>query len=267
VRWTSRLCLAVVAMAVPACADDAPFLNTDPASVIGKGEHAIQQWLSWAQGHTGESYNAFESLTEFDYGLSKRVQLSLTLAYDWDRTRSPGDAAATSSVVGVQGEAIFIVAATDKSPVGIAVAVDPAWNSSSRGIALRLLLTKYLGGFENVLNINFENAWDKNGVDGWTESGAVTVNYGLGYALDKHWTIALEAGNQFAFSRLVSDVDFDHAGHTVFLGPTVEYDCSLAVFTVGLQAQLPVASGGEVTRGYRDDAERWRAGFRITRAL
>jgi hypothetical protein len=267
VRIPAALLMAAAAVFGSAAADDAPFLNTDPASVMAKGDHAIQQWLSFAQGHSGESYNAFESLTEYDYGLTDRIQLAATLAYDWDRTRPPGGPTATTSLVGVQAEAIFILVPTDKSPVGIALAVAPAWNTDSRGIAVRLLLTKYLWGFEHVLNINFENGWEKDGAGGWDESGALTLNYGLGLALDEHWTLALEAGNQFAFSRLVTSVNFDDAGTTVFLGPTVEYDCPLAVFTLGFQTQLPLASGGSVAGGYRTDAERWRAGFRVARSI
>ena len=257
----------ILMMLTPALADDAPFLDTDPASVMAKGDHAIVQWLSFAHGHAGESYNALESLTEFDYGLSDRIQLSATLAYDWDRTRPAGEAAATTSLIGAQAEAIFILAPTDKSPVGIALAVDPSFAPSTRAIALRMLLTKYTGGFEHVLNINIENGWEKDG-PGWSEASTIDLNYGLGYAIDKHWTVALEVGNQFAFSRLVTAVDFHDAGTTIFAGPTVEYARGAATVTLGLRAQLPLASGGgNVVNGYRADAERWRAGLRILRTL
>ena len=257
------LCLAVL----PATADDAPFLGTDPASVLPKGDVLVQQWLSWANGQSGQSYNAFESLSEFDYGLTDRVQLALTLAYDWERTRPPGGPAETSSLVGLQGELIYIVAPTDQSPVGIAVAIDPAFNPATRGVAFRILLTKYLWGFEHVLNVNFENAWEKDGVGGWQQSGAVVFNYGLAAALDKHWTVGLEFGNQFTFNRLVTAVNFKDAGTTLYLGPTLEYDGSFAVVTFGVQAQLPVANGKNAVNGYTADAERWRAGLRISRAI
>lgn len=253
--------------AVAAAADDAPFLGTDPASVLPQGGHAVQQWLSWAGGHTGESYNAFEAVTEYDYGLTDRVQLAATLAYDWDRTRPLGGPPVSTSLAGIQGEAIFILAAIDKNPLGVALAIDPAYNSASRGIAVRLLLTKYFWGFEHVLNINFENGWENNNTGLQVENGAVAFNYGLGYAVDPHWTVSFEAGNQFTFDRLVTSVNFKDAGIAVFLGPTVEYDCAAVIITAGVQAQLPVASGGNVVKGYRTDAERWRAGLRFSRSI
>jgi hypothetical protein len=252
---------------LPATADDAPFLGTDPASVMAEGDRAVQQWLSWGTGQAGQSYNAFESLTEFDYGLTDRIQLALTLAYDWDRTRPPGGPAATSSLVGLQGELVYILAATDQSPVGIALAIDPAFNSAARSFAFRILLTKYFWGLENVLNINFENVWEKDGSGGWQESGAVVFNYGLGYGLGQHWTVALELGNQLTFNRLVTAANFKDSGTTLYLGPTVEYDSSLAVVSVGVQMQLPVASGQNVVNGYMADAERWRAGLRVARSI
>jgi hypothetical protein len=267
VSFFSRLAAALCVMALPALADDAPFLNTDPASVMSKGDKALQQWINGAYGHSGESYGAFQSLTEFDYGLTDRIQIAGTLAYSWDRTRMPGGPTETASIVGVQGEMVYLLAATDKNPVGIALAIDPAFDPSTRAIALRLLLTKYTGGFEHVLNINFDNGWEKNGTGGWDESGAVTINYGLGYALNKNWTVALEMGNQFAFGRLVTAVNFEDAGATFFIGPTVQYDCPLAAVSFGVQAQLPLASGGNVSGGYRTDAERWRASLRIARSI
>jgi len=259
--------VAFCLLALPAAADDAPFLGTDPASVLPKGDVLAQQWLSWANGQSGQSYNAFESLTEFDYGLTDRVQLAFTLAYDWDRTRPSGGPAATSSLIGLQGELIYIFAPTDQSPVGIALAVDPAFNSATRGVAFRVLLTKYLWGMEHVLNINFENGWEKDSSGDWQENGAVVFNYGIGYSLDKHWTVGLELGNQFTFDRLVTAVNFKDAGTTLYLGPTVQYDGSFAVVTFGVQAQLPVATGNNTVNGYTADAERWRAGVRVSRAI
>lgn len=263
------LCAALLGfgLTLPAFADDAPFLGTDPASVPEKGEIDVQQWLSWGYGGTGQSYNGIQSLTEIDYALTDRIQVALTLSYDWSRARPPGGPTETSSLMGVQGELIYVVAPIDTSLVGIALALDPAFAPNSRAFAVRLLLTKYFARFENVLNINFENAWDKDAFGHWQESGAIGFTYGLAHALDKHWTLAIEFGNQLSFSQLVTSGSFRDSANTMYLGPTVEYDCDLAVFTFGIQTQLPLASGNNTVNGYTTDAERWRAGFRVARAI
>jgi hypothetical protein len=267
VRRPAVLALAFAALFTPARADDAPFLNTDPASTLAAGEMAVQQWFAWAAGHSGQSYRAFESLTEFDIGISDRLQLAATLVYDWDYTRPPGSPAATTSLAGFQGELVYVLAPADQSPVGVALAIDPVFNPASHGLAVRLLLTKFLWGFEHVLNINFENSWDKDGAGGWSESGAIVFNYGLGYALNPHWTVGLELGNQFTFSRLATSVNFRDPGSTLFLGPSLQYDGAPLVISLGVQAQLPLASGGDVVNGYRADAERWRASLRFSHSL
>lgn len=251
----------------PALADDAPFLGTDPASVMAPGEKAVQQWLVFGHGHARESYSALQSETEFDYGVSDRLQLSLSLLYNWTRTKPSGEAASSSSLVGLHGEAVWSVTTTDKSPLGIALAIDPAFNSSSRSVAVRLLLTKYLARFENVLNINFENNWDKDLAGHWQPSSAISFNYGLAHPLNKHWTIALEFGNEFAFDHILSLTGLSTTAHTFYAGPTVQYECEQATFSLGVQTQLPFSSGDKVVNGYTADAEHWHLAFRVSRAI
>lgn len=259
-RSTLAAAFAFIAASVPALADDAPFLNTDPASVVAKGDTAVQQWLSWAHGQSGTSFNAFESLTEFDYGLTDRIQLALTVSNVWTRVKAPGSPAEVSDFPGLAAEVIIVALPTDTSPIGVAFAVDPAIDSTSHGIAGRVLLTKYILGFENVLNINFEDNWSKDDNGHWQGQGAVSFNYGIARALDKHWTLGLEFGNQFTFSRLVTDVAFANFGTTLFLGPSLQYDSGSWVVTAGLQLQLP-------RKGYDPEAERMRAGLRFSTAI
>jgi hypothetical protein len=253
--------------AVPALADDAPFLGTDPASVMAAGDKSLQQWFSFAHGHSGESFSAIQTQTEFDYGVSDRLQVGLSLIYDWSRTRPPGEAASTTSLAGLQGEAIWSVLATDKSPLGVAIAVDPAFDASSRGIAFRLLLTKYFAHFENILDINFENNWAKDETGHWQSSSAIIFNYGLAHPINAHWTIGLEVGNEFAFDNLLTSADLGSSAATFFAGPTVQYDFGTGTIGLGIQTQLPFASGAHCAGAYTADAERWRVGFRYARAI
>lgn len=251
----------------PAVADDAPFLGTDPASVVAPGDLLVQQWFNWSTGQTRASFNAFESQTEFDYGVTDRLQLALTLVYDWSRTRPAGKPADTDSLPGLAAEAVYIVAPADASPVGLALAVDPAFNAQSRGIAVRVLLQKYLWGLEHVLNINFEDDWDKDESGNWMGSSGITFNYGLAYPIDRNWTLAIELGNEFANDALLSDGRLSGLTNTFFLGPTIQYDCDLATITLGIQAQMPWSSGSGAEDGFKIDAERFRFGLRLTRTI
>lgn len=269
VRYVTKSILAIllgVAMS-PALADDAPFLGTDPASVMGQGEKAVQQWFSFAHGHSGESYSGFETQSEFDYGVSDHLQLSLSLLYDWNRSKPSGGSASSTGLVGMQGEAIWQVAPADKEPLGLAIAVDPAFDPSSRGLAVRLLFTTYIAHFENVLNINFENNWDKDGASHWQSSSAIVFNYGLAHALDKHWTLGVEFGNESAFDSLLTGVNLGSIASTFYAGPTVQYACTFATISFGVETQLPISSGNNIVKGYTADAERWRMALRLARAI
>lgn len=258
---------ALGAVICPALADDAPFLGTDPASVMGQGEKTVQQWFSFGHGHVGESYTFAESQTEFDYGVSDRLQLGISLLYDWSRTKPSGGPAVSTGLVGLQGEAIWQVMSADKSPLGLAIAVDPAFDPSSRGLAMRLLLTTYLAHFENVLDINFENNWDKDGAGHWQSSSAIVFNYGLAHALDKHWTIGVEFGNEFALHSLLTSADLGSIASTFYAGPTVQYACAFATISLGIETQLPISSGENAINGYTADAERWRVALRLARSI
>ena len=271
-RYFTNTIMAILAgiapsLSPPALADDAPFLGTDPASVMGQGEKAVQQWVSFAHGHSGESHSGFETQTEFDYGVSDHLQLSLSLLYDWTRSKPSGRPANTTDLVGVQSEAIWQVASADKEPLGLAIAVDPAFDPSSRGLAVRLLFTTYIAHFENVLNINFENNWDKDSASRWQSSSAIIFNYGLAHALDKHWTIGVEFGNESAFDSLLTGVNLGSIASTFYAGPTLQYACAFATISFGVETQLPISSGDNIANGYTADAERWRMALRLARSI
>lgn len=259
--------VATFALVLPAAADDAPFLNTDPTAVAAKGEFDIQQWFNAGYGSTAQSFGSFEAQTEFDYGVTDRLQLALSLLYDWSRTRPQGGPADTDSLPGIAAEAIYVAMPAETSPIGLAFAFDPAVNANSRGFALRVLLEKHFGGWQHVLNVNFDNDWEKDDLGHWQGSSGIVFNYGLAYALDTHWTLAMEVGNELSFEHLLTDGHL--GGHTdaIFIGPTIQYDCSLAAISLGVETQLPVASGSGVTDGYSADGERWRFALRFARAV
>jgi hypothetical protein len=265
-RWQAgAFCLA--ALLQPALADGDPFLATDPSTVAAAGETDLQQWFSWHSGHTGEGFQEFESLSEVDYGLTDRLQLALTLAYDWSRVRPPGSPALAQDFAGLQGEVIYVLLPVEQSPLGLSLAVDPYVNAAERGIAFRLLLEKDLFGLQNVLDVNFENSWERQGPGDWRGSSGLAINYGIAYPLTPRWTVALEFGNERGFDTVFTDFGLRQESSSFFLGPTLQYDCALAVVTLGLQAQLPWATGQDAVHGFTPAAERLRLGLRLARAI
>jgi len=259
------ICLTL--MLQPACADSDPFLGTDPTQLPAAGEVDLLQWASWRTGHQGESYNELQSQTEVDYGLTDRIQLALTLEYDWSRERPPASPEVRMDFAGLAGEVIFVLLPVAHAPLGLALAVDPAFNPAERGIDFRLLLEKNIFGLQHVLNINQENVWERLGPGDWTGSSGLSFNYGVAYALAPQWKVALEFGNERGFDSLFGDLSLRQQSNTFFLGPTLQYDCELMVVTLGMQAQLPWASGRDAVHGYTPGAERFRLGLRLARQI
>lgn len=259
--------LLLLLAAIPAYADQAPFLGADPTVVSGQGVMTVQQWFSWAHGNNNQSFNAFESQTEFDLGLTDRLDLALTLVYDWSRERASGGPAVTDSEPGFAAELLYLAMPVETSPFGLAFAIDPTIDGSSRAFAFRVLLEKRASGLQHVLNINFDNEWQKDGLGHWQGTSGIAFNYGLAYAVDEHWTVALEFGNELAFDDLLIGGRLTAHTNTIYIGPTVQYDCALAAISFGVQTQLPIASGSGVAHSYTDDAERLRLSLRLARTI
>jgi len=200
----------------PRVGDDEPFIEANPATVIGKREVSFQQWLGWSAGGTAASFSGFQSVREFDFGLS--------------------------------------------------LAFDLAFAATERGFEQRLLAQKHVFAFENVLNIGFNNVWARDGAE-WERTSALSVNCAIAFPPNEHWTVSFEANNQVGFDGLFPWRGVQESSNAHFIGPTIQYDCDLAVATFGIQAQPPWLSENASDGGYTPGAERFRALRRVFKTI
>lgn len=268
--FTRMLSLFVLAaLAPPAFADDQPFLNVDTTAVAAAGETDLQQWLGWANGHAGESFNQFESVSEIDYGLSNRAQLAASAEFALERTRQGALPARTDGFAGLSCELVYLIVPPDQAGFGAAFSLEGALSVGEREIALRALFQRAFldGAVLGALDIGVAQSWEKND-DGWSRASALQFDLGIACPLDPQWTVALEFDNEHGFDGLV--FSGPQVSNTFFLGPTIQYAAPLGVVTFGFQAQLPWADASEPDAGkdgYIADAERFRLALRLTRAL
>jgi hypothetical protein len=264
---TLWICAVAAGITVPCFADDDAFVEVDPTTIVGKGEMLFQQWLGWTHGHCAQSFNGLQAVSEFDYGLTDRLQLAVSLEYDWERLRAPLRPAETSDYPALSAEAIYVLIPAEKGRFGLSVALAPSISRDDHGFEARVLMQRDVFGFHNVLNIGFENVWDRD-AGHWVEGGGLSVNYGIAFPLTQHWTVSLEANNERGFDGLFPSVGIHQSSDTYFAGPTIQYDCDFAVFTLGAQAQLPLGgAGSDDADGYSPDVERFRMVARITKAV
>src|SRR5579871_3669274 len=194
------------ALVAPAQADDQPFLTLYMTDIDSQGEREVEQWLGWKSGETGGSYNDFLSRTELEYGITDDLQGSLYLNYEWDRAHSYAlpYSTETENSVGTSGELIWRLLNSDFDPIGLALYVEPSWNTDEREVESKILLQKNFlnDALRFAFNLNFEDDWDREG-NGWERDSAVEFDTGAAYALTPELNAGLEFDNERAFEGLV----------------------------------------------------------------
>ena len=265
-------CLAVLAAAEPARADDQPFLTLYMTDIDSQGEREVEQWLGWKNGKTGASYNDFQSRTEFEYGITDNLQGSVYLNYERNSTRfGMPQSFDIENSAGVSGELIWRLLDSDFDPVGFALYVEPSWNTDEREIESRILLQKNFldDALRCAVNIAVEDDWDRE-EDGWERDSTIGLDAGATYAVAPELSAGVEFGNERDFEGVLMGGAAREQASAFFLGPTIEYEPLPWKITVGAQAQLPWATSppgnaGAVLDGFEAQAERFRLAFRLSR--
>ncbi len=273
IAWVVPAALWVFALAGPALADDRPFAFAYTTDIEAQGEKEIEQQLTWSSGHAGEAYQAIESRTEFEYGITDTFQGSFYLNYDWSRARphvSIGPAE-TSSLSGISGEFIYRLMNVYFEPIGLALYAEPSIGNGTRSLELKALLQK---NFLNdtlrcVLNVNAEDRWEKDALGIYNQSSALEFYTGVAYNITPEWSLGAEFDNERGFDGLILAGSSRYADNTYFAGPTIQY-VGLFHVVLGAQTQVPVASDpthtqGAVANGYLASAERFRIRLRIAK--
>jgi hypothetical protein len=173
--------------------------------------------------------------------------------------------------VGVSGEVIWRLLNSDFDPFGLALYVEPGWNTDEREVESKILLQKnFLNDMLRcVLNINFEDDWDRAD-NGWSRASALEFDTGVASAVMPGLSAGLEFDNERAFEGLVMGGVAREQASAFFLGPTIDYEPLPWKVTIGAQAQLPWATSppgnvDAVVGGFEVHAERFRIALRIAR--
>jgi len=279
------ICLSVVR------ADETPFGYIYTTESMPKGHWEYEQWNTLRTGKAAGSYTAFDLKNELEYGFTDRFQASLYLNSSYLHTKNvpdPDDATVTLEnqssfdVNGVSMELKYQVLSPYKSPVGLAVYMEPelgmrnplsGTDTVERALEFKMILQKNLMDDRLILasNIVFEPEWERQNDQ---RSKELKNEYSLGasYRLAPRWFGGLEVLNR----RKFNDQDFAKQGACAwFMGPSVHYAAQSWWTTFTILPQLAGnprslgfdANGNEVSDGSRSLGEyekmeiRWRIGF------
>ncbi len=256
----------------PAQADDQPFAFAYTTDIEAKGEKEIEQHLTWSSGHAKEAFQAIESRTELEYGITDNFQGSLYLNYDWSRTHdhSALGPAQTSSLAGVSGEFIYRLMNVYFDPFGFALYAEPSVGNGTRSFELKALFQKNFlnDDLRFVLNINAEDRWEKDALGHYNQSSALEFYTGGAYNITPEWSIGAELDNERGYDGLILGGSPAYSENAYFAGPVIQYVGHPLRVVLGAQAQLPWASDpthtpGTVVDGYLAGAERFRMRLRL----
>jgi hypothetical protein len=263
-----------MAAAVPAAADDQPFLTISTTDIQTEHGMEFEQTTGWKSGHANEAANEFFTRAEIEYGITDDLQIAGYLNYEFEEVHphplpSPLE---KSSVLGVSGELIWRVMNPYFDPFGLAFYVEPSIAPNTRELEIKILAQKnFLNDtLRTALNINFEDVWERDSLGSWQKSSALEFNLGASYNVTPDFSVGVELGNERGFDGHILGTGAIPVSSSVFFGPTIQVIGHPWKVNVGFQTQLPWASDpshtpGSVVHGRTADAEHFRAAFRLSR--
>jgi hypothetical protein len=263
--------LAVLLLCRGVLAEDQPFLTLDATDIEPQFGREFEQDFNWAIDRPAST--GLEMHSEIEYGLRDNLQIAGAADYGWERATPAADTKLRFAAV--SGELIYRPLNVYFDPLGVAVLVSPSVGPDLFEVEAKLLAQK---NFINdrlrvVVNAGWTGARQREpdaGVDRWENKSTLSLGAGLSYNI----TWAISAGIEFDNERDFEG--FDGGGSpessVSYAGPTFQFVDRPLTMSLGIQAQLPYASGpvgisGTLHNGFAADAERYRVTFRVTRAF
>lgn len=258
----------------PARADDQPFVTIYSTDIDTAGARELEQHFIWKTDEANTRFNELESRSEFEYGITDDLQGSLYLNYDFVQTRAhdPLGSLETENAFGTSGELIWRLLNPYFDPVGLALYFEPSWSAKAHSFETKLLFQKdaFNDTLRNVININFEDVWEKNSLGHYDKTSSLEFDFGSSYNVTPDLSLGVELDNEHGFEGEILGGNPSEATDSFYLGPTVQYVAAPWSVTLGAQTQLPIAINptgmpGTVRGGFTSAAEHVRATFRVTR--
>jgi hypothetical protein len=276
-----------------ASAEEAMFGYVYTTDLLPQGGKEVEQWMTWRHQKNGGQYDQIENRTEFEYGLTDRLQVGLYANYNWTQAFHNGPFGATTPpeqfsdfqvgpddhfnaarFVGVSGEAIYRILSPYTDAFGLAVYTEPTIGQNFREIENRLILQKNF--FDDLLTIAFNFTYAPewrhlvadDGSVSWQEETDVNFGLAASYRFIENWS----AGVEFLNEREFNSFSFNHESNSgYFLGPVVHYGGERWFLTATALWQLPWAGAhtdtvpGALVDGYivDNDFEKFRLRIKI----
>jgi hypothetical protein len=289
----AMLVTTFVVTAFGAAAEEAMFGYVYTTDLLPQDGKEIEQWLTWRHQKIGGYYDQLEGRTEFEYGVTDKLQVGLYANYNWaqayhngpfgattppeqfsDYLAGPDDHFNAARFVGISGQAIYRILSPYTDPFGLALYTEPTVGQNFRELENRIIFQKNF--FDDLLtfafNFTYAPEWrflptdDNPAVSSWQEETDVNLGLAASYRFMPNWS----AGFEFLNEREFNSFGFDHESNSgYYLGPNLHYGGERFFVTMTALWQMPWATAhtdtvpGALVNGYilDNDFERFR--FRI----
>jgi hypothetical protein len=277
-------------------AEESIFAFSYTTDLLPQGGKEIEQWMTWRHDKNSGSFDQLEHRTEFEYGITDKLQAALYLNYNWTQAYHNGPFGATTPpeqfadfnpgpddhfnktrFTSVAGELIYRIFSPYTDPVGLAVYVEPQIGPNFREVETKIILQKNF--FDDLLTLAFNFTYapefryvlnDTGIAYDWQSETDVNFTFGASYRFIENWSAGFEFTNEHEYNSFW----FNHESNSgYYLGPTIHYGGERFFVTATALWQLPLASThtdtvpGALVGGYigDNDFERFRlrikAGF------
>lgn len=277
-------------LSVAAHAEESQFGYVYTTDLLPQGAKEVEQWATWRHQKVAGYFDQIDGRTEFEYGMTDKLQLAFYANYVWARAYhngpfeettppeplsydrpGPDDHYNAKRVVGFSGEAIYRIWSPYTDPLGVAVYVEPTVGPQFRELETKLILQKNFLDDRLVTAFNFTYApeWRYDWADDamthkrWGEETDVNLNIAASYRFAPNWSAGVEFLNEHEYNSY----NFSNESNDgYFVGPVIHYGGKKFFVTATFLEQLPWATHhsdtvpGAIVGGriYDNDFERYR---------
>jgi len=255
-------------------AEESQFGYVYTSDLLPKGKKEVEQWMTWRHQKSQGTFDVWEGRTEFEYGMSDKLQLALYANYaktrafhnNVDGTTFPPESFAETQVasdthygdtkfIGGSFEAIYRLLSPYKDPVGLAVYLEPTIGRGLRKLEERVILQKNFIDDTLILAANAtveqEGRWlpadseadpdSEEAVSHWDHETDVNFGIGMSYRFIPNWSAGFELLNEREFSSFNIFNGRFRTNDGYYLGPSFHYGGRRFFITAVFLEQMPWA--------------------------
>jgi hypothetical protein len=276
---------------LPAKADEPLFGYTYTTDLLPKNKFELEQWSTTRFTKIGGTFWWQENRTEFSYGVTDRLQLSLYADYSSTSAFHSGPFGATttpeafsfdspgpddyyhkSAYISTDMEAIYRLVSPYTHFLGVGIYTEARAGRDFFETENRLLLQKNFRDDRLVVGMNFmyapEFRNDRPGPLVLNETD-MNLDYGVSYRFRRNWSVGLELLNEREYDSYTFWRNEINDGY--FLGPNVHYGGKHFFATATFLEQMPWATEHSATnpgtvvggRVFDNDFEKYRVRIKV----